>query len=295
MDWLKRMNRALDYIEDQLCDEIDKEQLAYIAGCSEFHFQRVFSYVADVSLGEYIRRRKLTRAAFDVQSTSIKIVDLALKYGYESPESFTRAFQKQHGTTPTSARKEGVSLKAYPRITINISIKGDVAMDYRIESKEGFSVYGIEGIFSYEKGAQEITVPDFWQTAIKNGALDRLIKTTHRENESMLLPVNSICRYRNTEGKTFPYMLFAYTNKDSDVDGYSVVEVPATTWAIFRSKEHSQDETTEVIQNLNKRVYTEWLPTANYEHLEGYELELHYMNLETNIGYCETWIRVRHI
>lgn len=295
MDWLKRMNRAIDYIEENLSKTIDKEKLAYIAGCSEFHFQKIFSYVANISLGEYIRRRRLTKAAFDVQATPIKILDLAYKYGYESPESFTRAFHRLHGTTPTSARNEGVKLKAYPRITINISVKGDVAMDYRIQTKEGFSIYGIEKIFSCLEEDNDQSVSEFWQSTIDNGELDKLVKSTNSRREKALLPVNGISQYRETQNKTFPYMLFGYVNNDAITGIYETADVPTSTWAIFRSREYSPDETTIVINNLNKRIYTEWLPTANYEHVEGYEHELYYLNQETNIGYCEILIRVQAI
>lgn len=293
MDWLNRTKSALEYIEEHLCDEIDKEELAAIAGCSEFHFQRVFSFIAGVSLGEYIRRRRLTRAGFEVQSTNIKVVDLALKYQYESPEAFTRAFHKQHGTTPSKARIEGISLKAYPRISINISIKGDVAMDYRIETKEGFSVYGIEGIFSYDRQDESNLVPKFWQECISNGQLDQLVKTTKWQSMTGLLAVNGLQRYKKTEGKTFPYMLFAYVTKNSKVDGYPVIDIPASTWAIFKSRECDNSEITQVTIELNKRIYTEWIPMARYDIVEGFEQELYYKNQETEKNHCEVWVRVR--
>ena len=292
MDWLKRMNRALDYIEENISGDIDKQQIAKLACCSEFHFHRLFSFISGITLGEYIRRRRLTKAAFEVQNSPIKIIDLALKYGYESPESFTRAFQKLHGAPPTSAREEGVSLKAYPRITFHISIKGDEAMDYRIESKEGFNVYGIEEIFTTEDDQNFKDIPVFWQNALNDGSVDKLAMSTNTKSKDGLCPVNAICDYRKMEGSSFPYMLFAFQTEKSDTEGYTIAEVPASTWAIFKSKEHTQEETSAVIQDLIKRVYTEWLPTANYEKVDGYEVELYFQNPETGKSYCETWIRV---
>lgn len=292
MDWLNRMNRALDYIEENLTGEIDKQHIAKLACCSEFHFYRLFSFISGISLGEYIRHRRLTKAAFEVRNSNIKIIDLALNYGYESPEAFTRAFQKLHGVTPTLARNEGVSLKAYPRITFHISIKGDVAMDYRIESKEGFTVYGIEEIFTNENGENLKEIPMFWKKVVDDGRYDRLVKSGNNEPSKVACPVNSICDYRKTAGNSFPYMLFSFLTDESNTKGYTIVDVPAATWAIFKTKEHSMEETAAVLQDLIKRVYTEWLPTANYEKVDGYELEMYYKNIKTGKHYCETWIRV---
>jgi len=129
MDWLSRMNAAISYIEENLDGVIDHDRLAKIACCSAHNFYRMFSFITDTSLSEYIRRRRLTLAALDLQNSQIKVIDLALKYGYDSPISFARAFQALHGVTPTEARADGVMLKAYPKITFQISIKGEKEMD----------------------------------------------------------------------------------------------------------------------------------------------------------------------
>ena len=129
MDWLDSMNKAIEYIESNLDDEISYEKASRIACCSVFHFQRMFSYIAGVPLSEYIRRRKMTLAAFDLQSTDDLIIDLSLKYGYESPTAFNRAFQGIHGISPSQARKTGTELKAYPKISFTISIKGEEQMN----------------------------------------------------------------------------------------------------------------------------------------------------------------------
>ena len=136
MDWLDRMNRAMDYMETHLADEISYEEIARKACCSSYHFQRMFPFITGVPLSEYIRRRRLTLAAFDLQTAGCKVIDVALKYGYESPESFTRAFKSLHGISPAAARRVGASLKAYPRMAFQLSIKGDIEMKYRIETRE---------------------------------------------------------------------------------------------------------------------------------------------------------------
>ncbi|ROR28071.1 AraC-like DNA-binding protein [Mobilisporobacter senegalensis] len=116
MEWLKQLNTAVNYIEEHLTDTIDMEKMAQIAHCSVFHFQRMFSYLAEVPLSEYIRRRKMTRAAFDLQNGNEKVIDIALKYGYESPTAFNRAFQSVHGIAPSIAKQSGIILKAFPPI-----------------------------------------------------------------------------------------------------------------------------------------------------------------------------------
>lgn len=152
MEWLNKMNNAINYIENHLEDKMDYEKIARSACCSVYHFQRMFSFITNIPLSEYVRRRKMTLAAFELQNSDIKIIDLALKYGYESPEAFTRAFQTVHGITPTSARRDGANLKAYPRISFQMSMKGDSEMNYKIVQKEAFQVYGVEEIFDTKDG-----------------------------------------------------------------------------------------------------------------------------------------------
>ena len=117
MDWLQRLNRAMDYIEEHLADRISYDEIARIACCSTYHFRRMFPFLTGITLSEYIRRRRLTLAAFELQTTGAKVIDVALKYGYQSPEAFARAFKQLHGVMPVAARDPGVTLKAYPRMT----------------------------------------------------------------------------------------------------------------------------------------------------------------------------------
>lgn len=144
MDSLKSMNKALTYIEENLTNDIDFKEAAKLAFCSEYHFKRMFSFLTGISLSEYIRRRRLTLAAFELKDRSAKVIDIAIKYGYHSPDSFARAFQHLHGIRPSEAKHNGHSLKAYPRMTFQLSIKGGNEMNYRIEEKEAFRIVGIK-------------------------------------------------------------------------------------------------------------------------------------------------------
>ena len=143
MEWIERLNSAVNYIEKNLTDKIDYEKLGQIACCSAYHFQRMFSYMAGMPLSEYIRKRKMSLAAVDLQGGHVKIIDVAQKYGYHSPTAFNRAFQSIHGIAPSAVKNEGVPVKSFPPITFKITVKGVEEMNYRIETKSAFLVVGV--------------------------------------------------------------------------------------------------------------------------------------------------------
>ena len=140
MEWIERLNDAISYIEEHLTEEIDYEQLGRIACCSSYHFQRMFTYMAGVPLSEYIRRRKMSLAAVDLQSNHMKIIDTAEKYGYQSPTAFNRAFQSVHGIAPSAVKSGGVAVKSFPPVSFKITVKGVEEMNYRIETKDAFRI-----------------------------------------------------------------------------------------------------------------------------------------------------------
>ncbi len=142
MEWLKQLSQAIDYIENNLEGDISYDKAAKIACCSTYYFQRMFSYVAGIPLSDYIRRRRMTKAAFELQVSDTRIMDIGSKYGYVSPTSFNRAFQNVHGVAPTAARMEGTLLNTYPPISFSISITGGESMRYRIERKNPIKIVG---------------------------------------------------------------------------------------------------------------------------------------------------------
>lgn len=174
MEWLDRMSNAMEYVETHLSDTIDYDIVARIACCSTYHFQRMFPFITNVSLSEYIRRRRLTLAAFELQQSGTKVIDIAFKYGYESPEAFSRAFKKMHGVMPMSARDKGVTLKAYPRLSFHISIRGDVEMNYRMEEKQAFEMFGVTTVVNNDGDHPFIDIPAFWTTCVADGTVDRI-------------------------------------------------------------------------------------------------------------------------
>jgi AraC family transcriptional regulator len=295
MNYLECMNQAMNYIEQHLTEEIDFERLARFVGSSNVNFQRLFSFITNVSLSEYIRRRKLTLAAYDLQNTSLKIIEIALKYGYDSHEAFTRAFVKMHGVPPSSARTKGIQVKAYPKMKFHISIEGDEEVNYRIEKKNSFKMVGVEKIISMLNEENFKEIPSFWQECFQNGTvenLDELGKNAPHPGSKGLLPVNAIMCYRETGKDSFPYLIGTFMPEKDIPEGYTVAEVPEYLWAIFTTEKYLQVNTTSVVQEVWKRIYSEWFPSTNYEHAEGPELELYYED-EGGLEHCEIWIPLK--
>ncbi|WP_269474731.1 AraC family transcriptional regulator [Paenibacillus sp. URB8-2] len=274
-----------------MAGEINFNTAAGISCCSVYHFQRMFSFMTEIPLSEYIRRRRLTLAAFELQQSEIKVIDLALKYGYESPEAFTRAFQKIHGVTPTLARQKGIYLKSYPRLSFHITIRGEEEMNYKIIEKEGFTVFGVEEIFSIENGENLRCIPQMWERLLSDGTVERIGQASGRvwnKFSSGIMPVNAVMCHREEKANRFPYMICGFMPESGhlNTEDYTVVDIPTLTWAVF---------TTEVahIQILWKRIYTEWFPISSYEPLSGPQLEM-YGVAEGGKRYCEVWIPVAH-
>ena len=295
MEFIQKMNAALRYIEEHLNEEIDQSKLAHQAGTSTFQFQRVFGFVTGISLAEYIRRRRFTLAAIEIQTTNRRILDIAFDYGYESHESFTRAFKKIHNISPSEARKPGASLKAYPKLTFTLTIQGTEEMNYRIEKKHEFRMFGKERIISTLEGQNFIEIPKFWQDSFTDGTVEAIYEATGEhfdENHVGRFAVHAIMCHRETGKDTFPYMIGGIVGEKSDIAGYEVVDVPELEWAVFTTEYYNDDTLVEAIQTVWKRIFAEWFPTSGYEHDNGPELEV-YFTAGGGKDYCEIWIPVK--
>lgn len=253
MDWLERMNKALDYIESSLDEEIDYKKIAQAANCSEYHFSRMFSSISGIALSEYIRRRRLTLAAFEIQKSEIRIIDIAMKYGYESADSFSRAFQKTHGIKPSDARKRGAQLKAFPKITFQITIKGDTEMEYRIENLDfDLRIVGKSKPVKTSKAFK--TIPTLWNTAKKDGFMQQLIDMSWENPKCTLESLLGVCGNEAAiQDEEFAYFMGVRYVGDPP-EGMETLIIPAGTWAVFPN-----------IVDAWKRLYSEWVPTAGYE------------------------------
>ena len=181
MEWLDKLNKSIEYIEDNLDGEINYEEAAKLACCSCYHYQRMFSYIAGVTLSEYIRNRRMTKAAIDLQNGE-KVMDVSLKYGYESPTSFNRAFKKVHEVSPSMAQKKGTFLKSYSPISFKLTIKGVEEMEYRIEKKEAFRVVGVQRELTNDFEENSIKVPQLWKESLENGKLSEIMALMDENN-----------------------------------------------------------------------------------------------------------------
>ncbi|MFT4145855.1 MAG: AraC family transcriptional regulator [Mobilitalea sp.] len=277
MDTLENMKQAIDYIESNLDHEIEYAKIAQVALCSQYHFQRMFGFLIGVPLSEYIRRRRLTLAAFDLQNSNEKIIDIALKYGYNSPDSFTRAFMAMHGILPSKAREKGISLKAYPRITFSLSIKGAVEMNYRIEQKDPFTIVGVTQRFSHVEGLGD-NIGKMW-------------RETPPETIGQIAGLGDglVGVYSGMyEDNTTDYYIAAITEKECPTS-MSKLEILAHTWAIFEIT----GPMPTAMADIWGRIFSEWFPTSGYEHAEAPEIEW-YSNgdLSASDYKSEIWIPV---
>lgn len=278
MEWIERLNDAIGYIEEHLTEEMDYERLGQIACCSSYHFQRMFAYMAGVPLSEYIRRRKMSLAAVDLQSLNMKIIDVSLKYGYNSPTAFNRAFQAVHGIAPSAVKNEGVSVKSFPPIRFKITIRGAEEMNYRIETKEAFRIAGVSVPLNKDIEQNFAVIPQKWQEIAMNKTLEKLAGMMNQEPMGVLGV--SICN--DIEPWRY-YIAVSTSQKDTGFEEYLV---SAATWAIFPGEGTSQS-----IQELERRIVTEWLPTSGYEYGSAPDVEV-YLNPDPQNAKYEVWIPV---
>jgi len=279
VEWIERLNGAVDYIEEHLTEDIDYEQVARAACCSSYHFQRMFSYMASVSLGEYIRRRRMSLAAVDLQGSEDKIVDIALKFGYGSPTAFNRAFQTVHGIAPSLVRDGGVSVKSFPPISFKITVKGVEEMNYRIEKKGEFRIVGVSQPLHREIEKNFEVVPQMWQKAGMDGTIPKLAGMM--DGEPMGLLGVSVCN----DEEVWRYYIAVASSKPVD-DPLEAYVVPASTWAVFTGS-----GTNRSIQDLEQRIVMEWLPASGYEYANAPDIEV-YLNADPQNAQYEVWIPV---
>ncbi len=291
MEWSQRMNAAIDYIEDNLDGEMDFNEAAEKACCSLFHFQRMFFAIIGVTPAEYARRRRLTVAARELTSTNAKVIDLALKYGYDSPDSFTRAFRNVHGITPQAARGSGAKLAAFPRISFRIELKGDADMDYTIIEKKRFEIAITKRKFTTAGGQNFIKIPQFWKELMKTPDYQELCglgggnpgKVTGGGCLGICIDEEPIKDPYNYE---FYYGIGVELPTKGDSGKFEKMTIPAATWAVF-------DCNLDNLQDVTKRIFSEWFPSTGYEHDAKPEIEVYLPeNPITKVMPCQIWIPV---
>lgn len=283
MEWVKGMNQSIEYVESHLDGEIEVEKAAQLAACSVFHYQRMFAYMTGVTFSEYIRRRRMTLAAFELLDGKAKVIDLSLKYGYDSPTAFNRAFQSVHGVSPSKARLEGIRLTTFPRLTFTLSIKGEEAMNYKIVSKESFRIvgYATREPMTMEDCFEKI--PKFWQSVKERGGIEELQKLMDGNEPAGILGV-SLC-----EGGDYSGFLIAAATSAPVPEGMEEQIIPATTYAVFECTGPVPD----AMQTVQQRIISEWLPTSGYEYAPAPDIEVYGDGDQSSENYhSEVWLPI---
>ena len=283
MEWTEAISKAVAYIETHITEDITVEDIAREIYLSPFYFQKGFSLLCGFTISDYIRNRRLSLAGNELATSEQKVIDIALKYGYDSPDSFTKAFTRFHGVTPSMVQKNEQLLKSFAPLKIKISMEGGYIMDYKIVKKEKFTVVGKSKNFGYENAKEEI--PQFWQQFYTEG------------NGKYVCGMFGINIDEKMGRDTFEYLIADMYNPVMDVpEGFVTKTIPAFTWAVFPCK----GAMPEALQDVNKRIFAEWLPALkDYEFAAGYCVEMYEDPSKYQKGtrdenyYSEIWIPVK--
>lgn len=283
MEWTEAIGRAIGYIEEHITEDITIDSIAKQVNISPFYFQKGFSLLCGCTVMEYIRKRRLALAGSELAFTDAKVIDVALKYGYDSPDSFAKAFTRFHGMKPALVRKDGATLKSFAPLKIKITLEGGYLMDYKIMQKDSFTIIGASRKFRYENAKEEI--PKFWNEYFAAG------------NGKYICGMYGINLDADMTDDTFEYLIADNYNPAKEYpEGFVTRAIPAFTWAVFPCKGALPTS----FQELNNKVFSEWLP-ANKEYeiasgccVEMYDDPRNYPNgtLDENY-YSEMWIPVK--
>ncbi|AQS06647.1 regulatory protein SoxS [Clostridium beijerinckii] len=283
MKWIEGIGEAISYIEENITEEITIKNIAEKTFMSPFYFQKGFAMLCGFTVGEYIRQRRLTLAGSDLVSTDEKIIDIALKYGYASPDSFTKAFTRFHGVTPTAVRKDGAMIKSFAPLKIKFLLEGGYIMDYKIVEKDSFTVMGVSKIFKYENAFAEI--PPFWTEHYEAG------------KGKFVCGMYGISIDESMGSDEFEYLIADDYNPSMEIpNGFVTKIIPKHTWAVFACK----GAMPKSLQDMNRKIFSEWLPNCkDYEIAAGYNIEMYTDIADYPKGnqdenyYSEIWIPVK--
>jgi len=278
MNWIEGFGKVIKYIEENLDSSLDYEHMAGILGYSTYHFQRLFMMLSGLPLSEYIRNRRLSEAAIELQAGQNKVIDVAFKYGYSSPTSFNRAFKVLHGVTPSEVCKKEVMIKAFPPLSFDLKVKGAETINYRIAQMDAFRVVGKCCITTAENGQCYRDIPAFWEKLIQSGGPGSILSLIDAQPTGLL----GISDYNPEKSSTFNYFIAVSSSRPAP-EGMEEFNVPAASWAIFP---HQKSEPT-TIQAFQQRILMEWLPTSGFEFAKAPDVERY-----DDEGGMETWIPV---
>jgi AraC family transcriptional regulator len=283
VEWMESISQAIEYIENHIMEELTIDNIAKEECISPFYFQRGFSLLCGFTVTEYIRNRRLSMAGNELTTSGAKVIDVAIKYGYDSPDSFTKAFSRFHGVTPSMVQKNSIMLKSFAPLKIKISLEGGYSMEYRIVKKDAFTVLGVSKVFKYENAKDE--VPSFWTEHYASG------------NGKYVCGMFGINIDETMGNDVFEYLVADIYNPAMDIpEGFITKTISAFTWAVFPCK----GAMPKALQDVNVKIFSEWLPALkDYEFAAGYCIEMYDApdkypkGINDENYYSEIWIPVK--
>lgn len=298
MDWITGMQRALDYIEAHITDELDYEAVAKESFSSSYHFQRVFSILCGYTLGEYVRNRRLSLAGAELASAKSKVIDVALKYGYDSPDSFAKAFKAFHGILPSQARSDGAMLRVFSRLSIKISLEGGSIMNYRIEEKSEIVLTGYKRHFDGDPGVRMKQEAEFYVST--------------RANQYMLKGLSKDCDTQygvitEFDNSGYNYYIAAKLGKwvtenlekelgAEEAKRFEKIVIPAGQYLVCETERTKYP--TLLVEPLRHKAVTEWLPSLGYELADAPEVTVSHWYFKegeevvNSTRYIELWLPI---
>lgn len=283
MDCIQSIQRAINYMEENILEDINYEDVAREVYMSNYHFHRLFSMITGMTANDYIRKRRLSMAGQELSMSNSKVIDISMKYGYDSPESFAKAFVRFHGVTPKEAKGSGIQLKSFNRLVIKIILEGGTIMDYKIVEKEGFKLLGKVRSFKNESISEggNADIPDFWNECSNTGVFDELSKYTKEYD------YYGVCTPVSKESNYFDYAVAMKYDGLDIPEGYNIIDVKPNIWAVFKCIGTDG----ECIGETWDRIFKEFLPSSEYNMLDETDFEVYPENGEEGL-FCEIWIPV---
>lgn len=296
MSFMKFLQKAIDYMESHLLEKINYENAAKEVHMSCYNFHRIFSLMAGMTANEYIRNRRLSLAGQELQLTDSKIIDIAYKYGYETPESFAKAFSRFHGVSPKLARKNGTQLCLFNPLVIKITLEGGSAMNYRIEKTGKQRFIARVRAFSNEiiNESSNHDIPDFWGECHENHLVDEIRDMRSNGKKDLY----GLCSPTKENETTFDYGIGVIIDEDTEINneevllqkGYRIWEINSGTYVVFKCYGNNGD----CISEMWSRFFKEFLPQSEYEQTEDTDYEIYFDKGETGL-FCELWIPINKI
>ncbi|MDE7284815.1 MAG: AraC family transcriptional regulator [Lachnospiraceae bacterium] len=291
---IQLIQQAICYMEEHIYENINYADVAKSVHMSSYNFHRTFSFIVGMTANEYIRKRRLTLAARELQTTDISVIDAAYKYGYESPESFSKAFSRFHGSTPKQAKQKGTKLHLFNPLVIKIILEGGSIMDYRIEHRGRQRFIALVKAFSNEiiNDDNDHSIPDFWTESWDKNLIDPM-KLTRNEGKRDLYGLCSPAKDSETH---FNYGIGVMIDDDTDMEkveyltgnGYSIWETKPADYAVFKCIGSDGD----CLSETWSKFYKEFIPQTGYMQTDDSDYEIYFEKGESGV-FCELWVPVK--